>query len=133
MARKTLATLRAGASKIRTEMEAVYNGDQNEKAILARLLTIGHTEKSALVCYRWHYENTSAVDGTVLAAPTFEIATREKKPVTADAPVEAKTEETPPDAQQILADLDAEIQNLGDVGDAEAVVAKLDEELRVGA
>ena len=70
-ARKTIATLRAGPSKIRTEMEAVYHGDQSEKSILARLVSIGYTEKSAMAAYGWHYVNTSNVGGTVLAAPTF--------------------------------------------------------------
>ena len=90
-ARKTLATLRAGPSKIRTEMEAVYNGDQSEKSILARLASIGYTEKSAMATYGWHYVNTSAVDGTVLAAPTFGTK-RSPKPETAEvADDEAKT------------------------------------------
>ena len=83
-ARKTLATLRAGPSKIRTEMEAVYSfGDQSEKSILARLVNIGYTEKSAMAAYGWHYVNTSAVDGTVLAAPTFGTK-RSPKPETAE-------------------------------------------------
>ena len=131
--RKTLATIRSGASKIRSEMELVYTGDVNQEAVLARLMAAGYAERDAKVTYRWHYENTSAVDGSLLAAPTFEVATRSRKPATAEAPVEAKVEETPADAQQILADLSAEIQNLGEVGDAEAVVAKIDEDLRVGA
>ena len=132
MARKTLATLRAGASKIRTEMEAVYNGDQSEAAILARLLTIGHTEKSALVCYRWHYENTSHVDGSILAAPTFETATREKKPVTADAP-EAAPVESGPDAATIFAEAMEEAKAAIGETEMDIDLAKIDEEIRAVA
>ena len=134
--RKTLATIRSGASKIRSEMELVYTGDVDQEAVLARLMAAGYAEKAAKVTYKWHYENTSAVDGSLLAAPTFETGTREKKPATADAPVEAKEEETPADANQILADLSAELESLGEVGDVaadEAVAAVVDEDHRVGA
>ena len=70
-ARKTIATLRAGPSKIRTEMEAVYHGDHTEKGVLARLVSIGYTEKSAMAAYGWHYVNTMSVAGAVLPEPTF--------------------------------------------------------------
>lgn len=77
MARKTLATTRAG-TKIFAEMSAIYaHDDMSEAAVLERLKEFGHPNPQA--CYAWHYDNTSKNDGSLLDAPTFERAARGRK------------------------------------------------------
>ena len=122
-ARKTIATLRAGPSKIRTEMEAVYHGDQSEKSILARLVSIGYTEKSAMAAYGWNYVNTSNVGGTVLAAPTFGTKGSQKPVIAAEVADELRRQA---DAADEGAELAAELADeLAEYVDAEGDTVKL--------
>ena len=140
MAIKTIAHVRSGSHRF-LAVKAMIDGNaagKSHEAICADIFTAVSnnggviTSKSA---YGWYADLQVMIkneDGSDICPPAAAKAPKapKAKVVTAEAPAEAKTEENVVSADQILADLEAEMKALGPVDN---VAADKTVDHRVGA